>query len=51
MVLRHLKKELKYGKPEEGNVVLKAYPDGNNVVIEVIDDGRGIDYEKLKKKL
>lgn len=38
------------GKPEEGKLILKAYPDGNNVVIEVIDDGRGIDPVKVKDK-
>src|SRR5690606_21524919 len=37
---------IKLGKPKEGTVILKAYPDGNNVVIEVIDDGRGIDSNK-----
>lgn len=38
------------GKPKEGTVILKAYPDGNNVVIEVIDDGKGIDIEGVKRK-
>ncbi|HSH36716.1 chemotaxis protein CheA, partial [Schnuerera sp.] len=38
------------GKLKEGNVILKAYPDGNNVVIEVIDDGKGIDVEAVKNK-
>lgn len=41
---------IRLGKPEEGNLILKAYPDGNNVVIEVSDDGSGIDFEKVKKK-
>ncbi|QQY80715.1 two-component system chemotaxis sensor kinase CheA [Keratinibaculum paraultunense] len=41
---------IKLGKPKEGTVILKAYPDGNNVVIEVIDDGRGIDSNKIKDK-
>ncbi len=41
---------VKLGKPEEGKLILKAYPDGNNVVIEVIDDGGGIDFEKVKQK-
>ncbi|MBU5437685.1 chemotaxis protein CheA [Tissierella sp. MSJ-40] len=41
---------LEHGKPEQGTVVLKSYPDGNNVVIEVEDDGKGIDYNKVKKK-
>lgn len=38
------------GKPAQGTVVLKAYPDGNNVVIEVGDDGAGINEEKIAKK-
>lgn len=41
---------VKLNKPKEGNVFLKAYPDGNNVVIEVVDDGRGIDAAKVRKK-
>lgn len=38
------------GKPSQGTVVLKAYPDGNNVVIEVGDDGAGINDEKVAQK-
>lgn len=38
------------GKPEQGNVYLAAYQDGNNVVIEVGEDGRGINIEKVKNK-
>ena len=38
------------GKPEDGTVNLRAYPDGNTVVIEVEDDGKGIDSEKIKEK-
>lgn len=38
------------GKPEDGTVNLRAYPDGNTVVIEVEDDGKGIDSEKIKDK-
>ncbi len=41
---------IRLGKPEEGNLILRAYPDGNNVVIEVSDDGAGIDFEKVKNK-
>lgn len=41
---------VKLNKPKAGNVILKAYPDGNNVVIEVVDDGRGIDAAKVRKK-
>lgn len=39
----------KLGKPEEGNIQLKAYQSGNDVIIEVADDGRGIDLKKVKK--
>ena len=41
----------KAGKPRTGQISLKAYQDGNSVVIEVADDGRGIDIEKVRKKL
>lgn len=37
------------GKPENGNIALRAYQDGNNVVIEVEDDGGGIDIERVRK--
>lgn len=39
------------GKPEYGQIDLLAYQKGNNVYIEVRDDGRGIDIEKIRKKL
>lgn len=38
------------GKQENGNIILKAYHDGNNVVIEIDDDGKGIDLEKVLAK-
>ena len=38
------------GKPEEGTVTLRAYPEGNLMVIEVADDGVGIDHEVLRRK-
>ncbi|MFH1530519.1 MAG: chemotaxis protein CheA [Pseudomonadota bacterium] len=38
------------GKPEEGIVTLRAYPEGNLMVIEVADDGVGIDHEILRRK-
>lgn len=41
---------IKLGKPEVGNILIKAYPDGNNVVIELSDDGNGIDFNKVKEK-
>lgn len=41
---------VKKGKPEEGNLRMKAYHDGNNVVIEINDDGAGIDCERIARK-
>lgn len=38
------------GKPETGNVTVKAYHEGGQVIIEVRDDGRGLDKEKLISK-
>lgn len=38
------------GKPEEGNITLKAYHSGNHVFIEVVDDGKGINREKVLNK-
>jgi two-component system chemotaxis sensor kinase CheA len=38
------------GKPEEGQIFLHAYQDGNSVVIEVGDDGNGIDAEAVKNR-
>ena len=36
------------GKPDQGNVAVRAYHRGNHIYIEVEDDGRGIDYEKVR---
>lgn len=38
------------GKPEEGQITLRAYQSGNHVFIEIEDDGNGINVEKVKKK-
>jgi two-component system, chemotaxis family, sensor kinase CheA len=38
------------GKPEAGNVHLKAYHEGGSIVIELSDDGRGINPEKILAK-
>ena len=38
------------GKPEEGNVTLRAYHSGNYVFIEIEDDGAGINREKVLAK-
>lgn len=41
---------LKKGKPEVGNVVLRAYHSGNHVFIEIEDDGAGINRERVLAK-
>ncbi|MDG5470310.1 chemotaxis protein CheA [Jeotgalibacillus sp. ET6] len=41
---------LKYGKPEEGTIELRAYHSGNHVFIEIEDDGAGISKEKVLQK-
>ncbi|OQY33890.1 MAG: chemotaxis protein CheA [Spirochaetaceae bacterium 4572_59] len=38
------------GKPEEGQIFLKASNEGNMIVIEIADDGAGIDMVSVKKK-
>ncbi|GAA0890549.1 chemotaxis protein CheA [Fulvivirga kasyanovii] len=38
------------GKPEEGNLTLKAISESDAVIIEVSDDGRGIDTNKIREK-
>lgn len=40
----------KTGKPEKGNIWLKAYQEEGNVVIEIEDDGKGIDPDKIYHK-
>lgn len=37
------------GKPDQGNIAVRAYHRGNHIYIEVEDDGRGIDYEKIRQ--
>jgi chemosensory pili system protein ChpA (sensor histidine kinase/response regulator) len=37
-----------HGKPDHGNLIVRAYHRGNHIYIEVEDDGRGIDYEKVR---
>lgn len=38
------------GKPETGNVALRAFHQGSNIVIELADDGRGIDPGRILRK-
>ncbi|MGL5794495.1 MAG: hybrid sensor histidine kinase/response regulator, partial [Waterburya sp.] len=41
---------LKKGKPEVGNINIRAFIQGNQTVISVTDDGAGIDPEIVKQK-
>jgi chemosensory pili system protein ChpA (sensor histidine kinase/response regulator) len=36
------------GKPDHGNIAVRAYHRGNHIYIEVEDDGRGIDYDRVR---
>lgn len=38
------------GKPEQGQLSLKAYNQGSSIVIELADDGRGIDPDRILAK-
>lgn len=38
------------GKPETGNVTIKAEHFGSHVIISVVDDGRGLDTQKILSK-
>ena len=39
-----------HGKEEKGNIILKAYNEGNQIVIQIDDDGKGLDVDMLKNK-
>ena len=39
------------GKPEVGHIRLNAYHEGGHIIIEISDDGRGINVEKIRKKV
>lgn len=39
------------GKPEKGTVKLSAYHEGGHIIIEIADDGKGLDAEKIRKKV
>ncbi len=41
-------KRYELGKPDNGNIYVRAYHRGNHIYIEVEDDGRGLDYEKIR---
>ncbi|MFN3855026.1 MAG: chemotaxis protein CheW [Phreatobacter sp.] len=39
------------GKPEKGTIRLAAYHEGGHIVIAISDDGRGLNTERIKKKI
>ncbi|MCK4944663.1 MAG: chemotaxis protein CheW [Alphaproteobacteria bacterium] len=39
------------GKHEEGTVLLNAFHEGGHIVIEISDDGRGLNMDKIRKKV
>jgi len=39
------------GKPRQGNIIIRAYQESSHIIISVEDDGKGIDEEKLRKKV
>lgn len=39
------------GKPEEGIIRLNAYHEGGHIIIEIADDGRGLNMDRIKKKI
>jgi chemotaxis family two-component system sensor histidine kinase/response regulator PixL len=41
---------LKNGKPEQGEIEIKAYHHGGQTVIEVKDDGQGLDLEAIARR-
>ncbi|MCL1472271.1 hybrid sensor histidine kinase/response regulator [Argonema antarcticum] len=38
------------GKPETGNVEIRAYHRGNQTIIEVSDDGQGLDLDRIRRR-
>jgi chemosensory pili system protein ChpA (sensor histidine kinase/response regulator) len=36
------------GKPDQGNIAVRAYHKGNHIYVEVEDDGRGVDFDRVK---
>ncbi|MGB0866218.1 MAG: chemotaxis protein CheA [Granulosicoccaceae bacterium] len=48
--LEEPEERLAAGKPETGELLLRASHQGGSVVIEIIDDGRGINRERVRNK-
>ncbi|ODA67713.1 Chemotaxis protein CheA [Methyloligella halotolerans] len=38
------------GKPEQGNIRLRAFAEGGHIVIEISDDGRGLNAQAIRDK-
>ncbi len=41
----------KAGKSREGQINISCYSESGNIIIKIKDDGKGIDYEKVKKRV
>ncbi len=39
------------GKPETGTITLNAFHEGGHIIIEISDDGKGINTERVKRKI
>lgn len=39
------------GKPESGEIIMRAYPESDRVMIEILDDGKGIDSQMVVNKV
>jgi two-component system, chemotaxis family, sensor kinase CheA len=39
------------GKPELGIITLEAYHEGGHIIIQISEDGRGLNTERIKKKI
>ncbi len=39
------------GKPELGKIILEAFHEGGHIIIQISEDGRGLNTERIKKKI
>ncbi|MEL6319148.1 MAG: response regulator [Cyanobacteria bacterium J06626_14] len=39
------------GKPEQGQIEIRAFHRGNQTIIEIFDDGQGISYERIRNRI
>ena len=49
--LETTEERIRVGKPEEGNITLRAYHEGGHIIIEIADDGKGLNTEKIRQKV